>query len=293
MDSAVSASRLRWSLILLRDLLEVVDVVDEAAFEVVDGRVDVARDGDVDEEDGAVPAAMNECARLLSAKDLTRAGRGDDDVGAMGLLVQLRKGDDAGGDVGRAQRVGDLFGAGFGAVRDEQRVAPCWMRCFAARSLIFPAPTSRMVLLASEPKILRASSAATDAMETDELPICVSVRTRLATENARCSSGSSIELKVSVELIAPTSRAMFQDSLTWPRICGSPTTIESSELATRKRWRMASRSRSVYRCGVTASVGMFRYSCRKLSASRAQRLRHCHRQPPSRSAARRDCRWRG
>ena len=38
------------------------------------------------------------------------------------LLVKLREGDDAGGDVGRAERVGDLFSASFGAVGDEQRV---------------------------------------------------------------------------------------------------------------------------------------------------------------------------
>ena len=40
----------------------------------------------------------------------------------MRLLVKLAEGDDAGGDVGRAERVGDLFGAGFGAVGDEQRI---------------------------------------------------------------------------------------------------------------------------------------------------------------------------
>ena len=39
------------------DLLEVVDVVDEAAFDFVHARVDVAGDGDVDEEHGAVAAA--------------------------------------------------------------------------------------------------------------------------------------------------------------------------------------------------------------------------------------------
>jgi hypothetical protein len=74
------------------------------------------------------------------------------------------------------------------------------------------------VLPASEPKILRASSAATEAIETDELPMRVSVRTRLATEKARCRSGSSVELKASVDLMAPTSRATVHDCLTWPRI---------------------------------------------------------------------------
>ena len=56
-------------------------------------------------------------------------------------------------------------------------------------------------LALSEPKILRARSTATEAMETELEPICVSVRTRLATEKARWNSGSSV-----VET-APTSRA--------------------------------------------------------------------------------------
>ena len=60
------------NLVLLRDLLEIVDVVDEAAFEVVDGGVDVARDSDVDEEDGAIPAAMNERAAVDRARRLDR-----------------------------------------------------------------------------------------------------------------------------------------------------------------------------------------------------------------------------
>jgi hypothetical protein len=38
------------------DLLQVVDVVDEAAFDLVHLGVDVAGDGDVDEEHGAVAA---------------------------------------------------------------------------------------------------------------------------------------------------------------------------------------------------------------------------------------------
>ena len=39
---------------------------------------------------------------------------------------------------------------------------------------------------------MRARSTATEAMETEEEPIWVSVRTLLATEKARCSSGSSV-----------------------------------------------------------------------------------------------------
>ena len=74
------------------DLLEVVDVVDEAAFDLVHARVDVAGDGDVDEEHGAVAAAMKEVLAVGAAEDLLRgAGGGDDDVGAVGLFVELRR----------------------------------------------------------------------------------------------------------------------------------------------------------------------------------------------------------
>ena len=74
------------------DLLEVVDVVDEAAFDLVDARVDVAGDGDVDEEDGAVAAALEELLAVGAVEDLLRrAGGGDDDVGAVGLVVELRR----------------------------------------------------------------------------------------------------------------------------------------------------------------------------------------------------------
>ena len=45
------------------DLLEVVDVVDEAAFDLVHARINVAGDGDVDEEHGAVAAARGIAGR--------------------------------------------------------------------------------------------------------------------------------------------------------------------------------------------------------------------------------------
>ena len=94
MVSAASASRLRSARLACGDLLEVVDVVDEAAFDLVHARVDVAGDGDVDEEHGAVAAAVQEVLAVRAAEDLLRrAGGGDDDVGAVGLLVELVEGD--------------------------------------------------------------------------------------------------------------------------------------------------------------------------------------------------------
>jgi hypothetical protein len=54
------------------DLLEVVDVVDEAAFHLVDAGIDVAWDGNVDEEHGAVAAAVEEVLTVGAAEDFLR-----------------------------------------------------------------------------------------------------------------------------------------------------------------------------------------------------------------------------
>ena len=67
MVSAAAASRLRSAWLAGGDLLEVVDVVDEAAFDLVHARVDVAGDGDVDEEHGAVAAALQEVLAVGAA----------------------------------------------------------------------------------------------------------------------------------------------------------------------------------------------------------------------------------
>lgn len=107
------------------DLLQIVDVVDEAAFHFVHARVDVAGDGDVDEEHGAVAARVEEVLAMGAAEDFLRgAGGGDDDVGAGGLVVEVVEGDGFGVD-GEACKVGgNLFGPGLGAVDDEDGGGP-------------------------------------------------------------------------------------------------------------------------------------------------------------------------
>src|SRR6185312_16689256 len=85
-------------LVLRGDLLEVVDVIYEAAFNFIDGGVHIAWDSDVDEEHRTVAAAVQDFSRLLRGEDLPRAGRGDDNVRAMRLGVELREGDDTRGD---------------------------------------------------------------------------------------------------------------------------------------------------------------------------------------------------
>jgi hypothetical protein len=98
-------------------LLEVVNVVDEAAFDLVHAWVDVAGDGDVDEEHGAVAAGVEEVLAVGTAEDFLRgSGAGDDDVGARDLAVEVVEGDDLGVDSRASELGGHLFGAGFSAI---------------------------------------------------------------------------------------------------------------------------------------------------------------------------------
>ena len=74
-------------------------------------------------------------------------------------------------------------------------------------------------------------------MLTVPAPIAVSVRTRLATANARLTQRPRIPCS------APAATAASYASFTWPRICGSPSTIESRLAATRNTCRTASSPR--------------------------------------------------
>ncbi len=104
-----------------------------------------------------------------------------------GRLVKLFEGDDAAIELVSAMRRARSW------VRLVTRIvpAPCCTRWRAASSLILPAPTRNTVRPWSEPKILRARSTATEAMETEFEPISVSVRTFLAAAKALCSRCSS------------------------------------------------------------------------------------------------------
>jgi hypothetical protein len=102
------------------DLLQVVDVVDEAAFDFVHAWVDVAGDGDIDEEHRAIAAGMEELLAVGAAEDLLwGACAGDDDVGAGGLGVEVVEGYGFGVDGEACEVGGDLFGTRLGAVGDE------------------------------------------------------------------------------------------------------------------------------------------------------------------------------
>ena len=98
----------------------------------------------------------------------------------------------------------------------------------------------------SPAKIFLASSTAANETDTACRAISVSVRTFFATANACVNSAWSA---------GPTAShdwASAKASFTWPRIWGSPITIESRLDATRKACRTASPSANVYRAASTA-----------------------------------------
>ena len=75
----------------------------------------------------------------------------------------------------------------------------------------------------------------------------VSVRTRFAVANARLHRREKNEPAACAALARPYA------SFTWPRICCSPTTIESRLAETRNRWRTASTPPFTYRCSPACS----------------------------------------
>ena len=76
--------------------LQIVDVVDKDAFHLVHRRIDVARNGDVDEEHGPVTATMHELLAVLFPENrMRRASGADHNVGFGSRFVELFEGDNA------------------------------------------------------------------------------------------------------------------------------------------------------------------------------------------------------
>ena len=102
-------------------LAQVVDVVDEAAVKRVDAGVDVAGDGDIDEEDGLGAAAMEDFAGGFWGEERgAGTGGSDDDVGAVSLGGQGLERYGLGAGLVGGEEVSDASGAVGGAVGDEE-----------------------------------------------------------------------------------------------------------------------------------------------------------------------------
>src|SRR5580700_10983062 len=96
-------------------LLQVVDVVDEDAVQLVHLRINVARNCDVDKEHGTVLAAAEKHFAMFATENCTRrTGRGDDDVTAITGIVEAAELDGL-----AVEFVGEANSAVVGAIRNE------------------------------------------------------------------------------------------------------------------------------------------------------------------------------
>ena len=100
-------------------------------------------------------------------------------------------------------------------------------KCVAVSSIISPAPISSSRCSAIDGKMRSASRTAAAAIEIDALPMSVCERTSLATAKVRWNR------RLSTSPSEPADSAWRTACFIWPRICGSPSTIESRPLATR------------------------------------------------------------
>mmetsp|Transcript_6178 Transcript_6178/g.17437 ORF Transcript_6178/g.17437 Transcript_6178/m.17437 type:complete len:341 (+) Transcript_6178:118-1140(+) len=119
-------------------------------------------------------------------------------------------------------------------------VHPLDCRCFTSSRVIFPAPMMqiRASLKSCEGSFIWHSSAAAEDTETAPLAMDVSVRTRFPAWMACLNR--PLRWRSYPLALCPFSCT----ALTWAKICPSPMTSESSPAETRKRCRVASRSRS-------------------------------------------------
>ncbi len=99
------------------DALQVVDVVEKDAVEAVDLGIDITGHGNVDEEYGAVAAAVEKLLCVGNAEDeFRRPGGGNEDVGFVGARVQIVKADDVAVEFSR-----QMHGAFLGTIGDKKR----------------------------------------------------------------------------------------------------------------------------------------------------------------------------
>src|SRR4051812_12696721 len=98
-------------------LLQIIDVVNKDAVQFVQSRVDIARNGNINKEHGAITAAAQEQLTMLPAKDCMRSPRrGNDNIGFVAGVVQLFKHNGL-----PMKLLRELHGAVIGAVSNKNR----------------------------------------------------------------------------------------------------------------------------------------------------------------------------
>src|SRR5712692_9810083 len=102
--------------ILLHNFGEVVDVIDVKIVEIGGSRLDVARNAQIHEEEGAIGTSGHGLFQNLARDDrFFRSDRGDDHVGGEERGLPVAPVEDA-----AAELLGQRFGAVAGAVHDEE-----------------------------------------------------------------------------------------------------------------------------------------------------------------------------
>ena len=197
-----------------------------------DGWIDVARHGDVDQQQRASGASGHRGFdhRTIDNESGRRGGR-DDDVGGRNGAAHARR-------TSRLRRSAprrDRWCARPCGSSPALRLTPLFASAAAVSLPASPAPTTRTVRPERSPSVLRASATAVELTETACRPISVCVRalrpTRIAVWNRREIAGVCV----------PAAVAAVNAPRTCPRISDSPTTIDSTPAATRNRCRAASR----------------------------------------------------
>ena len=107
--------------------------------------------------------------------------------------------------------------------------APARRRWAAVSAPIAPAPTTTARTPRRSPSVWAATASASETTEAPAASIPVRVCTRLPTRSACCDSSCSVRPTV------PAVSAAAYAARSWPRICASPMTIESSPAATANR----------------------------------------------------------
>ena len=177
---AASASRPRG--VALDDRLHVVDVVQADAGDLAAGGLDVARDGEVDQQQRPPVRARHHLLQLVALDHVVgRVGRGDDDVGALQLLGQLLEADGA-----AAEALGQPDRAVVAAVGDEDRLdAPRGERARGQLGGLAGADHQHAAARSRSPSVRCASSTATEGIETPFSPIAGLRRGRACRRRAR------------------------------------------------------------------------------------------------------------
>ena len=158
---AVSQLGLALLEVLPGDGLQVVNVVNVDVFQLVAVGINVARHGDIDQQQRPVPALAKQRLQLVAGEYVVGSrGAADDDVDRLELLFPRVKPDGS-----TFELLGQRDGLVVGTIGDEYTAGASAFSARAAFSLVSPAPMTSTCCDLSESKIDSANSTATELTE--------------------------------------------------------------------------------------------------------------------------------